>query len=63
MNPYSYQKRNFAIKAGPIYNAVLRTNARYVAFIVVGAAITEGIYGGFTDRAWKFINRGKVLYF
>jgi hypothetical protein len=60
MKNFQFQQRQFATSAGPVYRTVMKTNARYVAFILVGAAVLEGIYGGFTQRVWEVINRGKV---
>jgi len=48
--------------AGPLYNAVMSSNAKYVMFILTGACIGEGVFGFATNLVWTANNRGVSLY-
>jgi hypothetical protein len=53
------QRRGMATN-GPAYNALMSTTARTASFVVVGAAVTEALYGGITSTMWNVMNRGKL---
>jgi len=43
-----------------MYDALFSSNARYVLFVVVGAAAGEAVYGFVGDSLWHMNNRGKL---
>ena len=56
-------RRQFSQRAAAqekIYPLLLNTNAKYLTFVITGAAIGEMMFGGFTNQLWKFNNRGKL---
>ncbi|GBG32384.1 Cytochrome b-c1 complex subunit 9 [Hondaea fermentalgiana] len=45
-----------------LYNVVFASNARYILFVVTGAAIGEIFYGFIGDSIWEMNNRGKLYH-
>lgn len=61
------QTRAFASKAKGdgggfnLYDTVMKTNSRYVLFVVTGAAVGEFMFGAVGDLIWDLNNRGVCI--
>mmetsp|Transcript_14568 Transcript_14568/g.36864 ORF Transcript_14568/g.36864 Transcript_14568/m.36864 type:complete len:113 (+) Transcript_14568:104-442(+) len=53
-------RRGLTTSNGQIYNTIMNSNAKYVLFIVTGAAVGEVVYGAIGDGIWRLNNRGKL---
>jgi hypothetical protein len=54
-----HQRRAYT-QSSPLYQYVLKSNATYVTFILLGAAIGGGLYSAAGDFIWKSVNRGRL---
>ena len=44
--------------AGSAYHVLFKQNSTYLAYVLVGAIILEGVYGSVLDTAWNSMNYG-----
>jgi len=56
---YQQTTRSYASNT-PVYNAIMGSNARYVAFCAAGAAVGGVVYNGLFDILFDLNNRGKL---
>jgi hypothetical protein len=43
-------------------NVWRKSNTFYLAYIVVGCVVLEGVYGTFTNAVWDTYNRGVFIF-
>jgi hypothetical protein len=66
---YPWNKEAVVLSRSPVmqklgstfYNLIGKRYSTFLGFIVVGAFVFEGIGEGFTDRFWRFVNKGVSL--